>query len=374
MKPWVADNKEKRIYMLDILKIAAILMVVSEHMIIYSGIQEQVSPQSGIFAFIWILRSVDKCNINLFVLISGYFICAQPFKVKRIIVNILQVQFYSISGYGLAVLLGACEYTLKDLVKSVFPIFSRVYWFSTAYISLCLLAPILNCVISKVNQKQHKMLLFILYVVSTIYPNFFALTRESTGGGKTTGWFVVLYFTAAYVRKYGSAFFSGKYKTAGVALVTILMLWATKMLVVFGKGPMGISGIFFSNDSPLVYLSSLAIFMMALQINPEDGFSRRWGYLVEKLNKSGYAVYLVHDGYLRTVIWEGVNLSAIISKWYFIPAILGWPLMIYSGVVILDQVRIKIFVQIEKTYWFQRLNSLIGKLDFQINHLFEEEK
>lgn len=86
-----------RNYALDLLRILSMFMIVMLH----SGshgrtllISEGLTPYSIWFHFV---EALTICSVDVFVLISGYFLCTQQFKPSRIIKLYFAVVFYSIA-------------------------------------------------------------------------------------------------------------------------------------------------------------------------------------------------------------------------------------------------------------------------------------
>ena len=70
-----------------------------------------------IFLWIW-----GKIGVNVFVLISGWFLSqTNNFKWSKIIILWLQMFFYSIVVYLLFLLFGNEVFTIKSLIKRIFP-------------------------------------------------------------------------------------------------------------------------------------------------------------------------------------------------------------------------------------------------------------
>ena len=358
-------NKQRNLS-LDVLKIIAMLMVVSEHMLIYTGVMDSATIGSPQYIIIWLLRSLEKCNVNLFILISGYYLSTSEFKFSKVVLNILEVQFFSILSFVGTLALGEMSFSLKSLIKAIIPVIGNQYWFATTYISLYLLMPVLNFLIAKLNQKQHILTIGLVYVVQCIYPNFFYLTRSASGGGRNLSWFIVLYLTASYLHKYYQVKKTGKsFWLAVFGGMTICLSLSKILPAMIGNNQQNatiteLSSFFFSNDSPLVYISSCALFVVFLRFNKSPQ-----KLLIEKgiwlLSRSSFAVYLLHDGLLKSFIFGVINLNHYIDSAFLFFFIFIWPIIIYLVATLVDQPRILLFQQIAKLKFFEKASKYIDR-------------
>lgn len=137
----MAHQRDSKI---EFLRIIAMFLIILGHIIYYTNwhytamtLSHQVSIQS-----LWIGA---KLGVNLFFIITGYFLIRQTalksFKIAHLWITTL---FYSWTILMLTLIFYPHLLKLEPLIKSIFPIFGGYYWFITAYIFLILLAPILS--------------------------------------------------------------------------------------------------------------------------------------------------------------------------------------------------------------------------------------
>ena len=133
-------TKSKRLANIELLRILAMMMVVMLH---YLGKGELLPPMSlsmdmtGYVA--WILESLSVVAVNVYVLISGYFLVESDFKPGKILKIVLQVLFYTVLLTILAFsfgLVGKEELGFYNLIVQLFPFQLEQYWFMTSYLVL----------------------------------------------------------------------------------------------------------------------------------------------------------------------------------------------------------------------------------------------
>jgi surface polysaccharide O-acyltransferase-like enzyme len=178
---------------IELLRIFAILAVVTEHFIRQSGLLSGPNANSLINAF---LGSGGRISVNIFVMIGAWFLVDKPFKAERPIRLYLEVVFYSIPLTFAMLVLG--DYgSLQFVAQGLVPFFGRAVWFATAYISLILLSPFLNRVFTLPPQQQRLLmaLLFVLYCLVASVPSFTALDYIAD-----FSWFCVLYLFVGWAK------------------------------------------------------------------------------------------------------------------------------------------------------------------------------
>ena len=201
--------ESKRNYSLDLLKIVSIIFVIVLH---YNngemrGLLSNIQPGTSNYFIAHFTEILTIIACNLFVLISGYFLC-QSNKVKiRKIVDIINVLiFYGIVIYIVSILTGLTVFGKESLKLMILTIDNR--WFVNIYVLLYILHPYINKVISNTNKKQHTILILICVFFFSIWSSIIKPhgiinlnTFVSDSGYGITN-FIMLYFIGAYIRLY----------------------------------------------------------------------------------------------------------------------------------------------------------------------------
>ena len=69
----------------------------------------------------------------VYVIISGYMLVDKKFTVKRIIKLWLEVWFYSVTIGFICYATGITEFSLRGVVRMLFPVVFNEYWYMSAY-------------------------------------------------------------------------------------------------------------------------------------------------------------------------------------------------------------------------------------------------
>ena len=140
------------------------------------------------------LRSISFVCVNCFILISGYF--GIRWKIRSFSNLIFQILFWLAVGVAFAKFIGI-NYDGHIVNTCLSMINGR--WFIPAYISLYVIAPLLNAFIEKSSTKQLLRYIIIFYIFSTVY-GYFMFSKEFNGGMSLIS-LIGIYLTGAYLHR-----------------------------------------------------------------------------------------------------------------------------------------------------------------------------
>ena len=167
-------RKKPRMANLELLRCIAMMMVVVLHYLGKSGLLGNLERDNltTVNTAAWVLESFCIVAVNVYMLISGYFMCESTPKLSRLVKLWLQVWFYSM-GVGLLAqatgLMPKYEADTYYWITLILPVFMEHYWFITAYVFLYLFLPFVSAGIRKMTKPQMKradmdMIVFGIYV------------------------------------------------------------------------------------------------------------------------------------------------------------------------------------------------------------------
>ena len=118
---------------IELLRIVVMLMIIGCHFCTHGGFQFENSDFS--IPRLWwnLLEMGGNFGVVVFVLISGYFLIDDKeltIKPTKTIKLYGQILFYSITFWGLSLILGKDTLSLKSISTSIFPIASGQWWFA----------------------------------------------------------------------------------------------------------------------------------------------------------------------------------------------------------------------------------------------------
>ena len=282
----------------ELLRIFSMLLIVMHHYSIFGGF-DYMAPFSFRLYFVQCLSMGGKLGVNLFILISGFFLCKSTFKWQRLIKLELEVIFYSLVIAIIFLLTFPERISIKDIFIEITPLRSGNYWFYNAYFLLVLLSPFINKFILNLEKNDFQkllILLFILWVVIPIFPKVSALEFSNLG------WFVFLYLCAAYIRFFSEDFSKDHkfYILIGITfyLLTLLSVLLFDLLGILHKGFQSKFDYFIQMNSLLVFSSSIFLIIGCSKWN--TGCKK----IINLIASTTFGIYLIHDNHiLYSFLW-----------------------------------------------------------------------
>lgn len=278
-------------------------------------------------ALLRVLTSLFVCSVNVFVLISGYFLSAST---KRNFGKPIELLFKIIGSslliYGVALLTKQDDFSIKSIVGCFIP----RNWFVFLYIALYIISPYLNIIIDKLSKEQYWRFLVILFAVFSVYPFLVDVAHQLTGYsfsstvglyGSHYGYsivnFILLYFLGGGVHKNLFQLSERQNIIALCGTVLILTMWSyLDKFTGYEVEPNAWEYI-----NPLVIIEALLVFML---------FNRKKTHnkIINKLSSACFAMYLLHP-----IAINNLDIRSIVSNSPFI--VLGLMILCATGTFVL---------------------------------------
>ncbi|MBQ3789451.1 MAG: acyltransferase [Lachnospiraceae bacterium] len=299
----------------ELLRILAMLAIIASHYATKGGFT--YTDGSGLSAGRWFLQffSLGGFGDDLFILISAYFLSekrkSKPSKALRLAGVTL---FYSLLFYLIFVLLlgGGTEYdrSWEKLLRILLPVPFGGYWFITDYIVLYLTAPYLNRMLDTLDEKTHRRLMLGGICMFSLTPS--VLRADFGAAGSWLPWFVVLYLTGTYIRRYADEGQGPLAELSGNRIKLLLLFTGTLLLrglliaIIDQVSPR--VGFFVPYESKLSEIDQFLFFLPAAALFL---LLRRAGIggtaLLYETAASVLGVYLIHNNeYLKNVLWHDI--------------------------------------------------------------------
>ena len=290
-----------------------------------------------------------KVGVNVFVLISGYFLVASEstvVNIRRLFKFWGQLLFYSMGLFLVFALLHTQDCSIKTLIRSLTPVTATTWWFASAYFMLYLIHPFLNLFLGSLSKRAYQSLLVVMILVWSV-PSAFTHGAFRYIQGGSLSWFVILYAIAGYARLHG---FNKRLTSKTYCLLFLGSSSLTYLsYVVFVI--MGIRWSVFATHASHFYgmekistlMTSVSLFMAFVTMKMNH---HRW---VNILASTTFGVYLIHDYALsRPLLWHDVfGNSQYQDSLLLIPYSIVVVIVVYVSCAVIDLVRLKVF---EKPY------------------------
>ena len=197
----VSEKQTTRNSTFELLRIISMILIVAYH----AGRSIDVS-QLSIFnrGMFYLISSWGILGVDLFVIISAWFLCEQKFRTTKLISLIFEVITYVFAFTILSVIWNTYKAGGGEAFVAVLrhhaseflsPFWANEYWFITAYIFMLLIAPFINKLHEFFDQKSLKTLLVLF--------SFIPVYSTINGGGviKDVMNFCYIYFLISYLKR-----------------------------------------------------------------------------------------------------------------------------------------------------------------------------
>lgn len=317
---------------IELLRILSMLFIICSHFCVHGGFETNEMSFS-INKIILQIGVLGNLGVDVFVMISGYFLSQTDFKISRIVKVILQVSFYSISIFFILVGLKIVPLSIKATIKSIFPVLFNQYWFATTYVVVLLFSPFLNQFLNCLSKRKYLLFLCTVVIIWSVLPTFSAQSLASN----ETCQFVMFYSIGAYVRKNPSFHFCNKNRYWIVGISAFLLILSTVVLNLLAiKFPVFNYGTFFySRQSILIITLSYGLLLVFTNMKSISSV------FINSIASTVFGIYLIHDNtYLRPVIWKSIlNVKNYKESPYLVLYLLGCVMLVFTVCAIIDFIR-----------------------------------
>lgn len=275
--------------------------------------------------------------VNLYVMISGYFLVDLYFKLSRIVRTWTIACFYSCIITLLFMALKIAPFNMICLGKSIFPISTDAYWFVTQYIGLLILSPFLALVARQLSYRQYSFLLIsCAFICLSIIPDFPLGKRYNVAHGNSVWSFAYLFLVAGFIKHHLNNI-PKNYLLLTVILLALLTV-GCEVYLGYNKDIVNLSWL---NYNGLPFILSVAVFIMVRQLQvPQNGF---WNVMM-RCAPYTFGVYLIHDHLLvREWLWTTIPMQSFCSYLIFPFIVIGVCVAIFIVGVMIDFIRKKVF-------------------------------
>lgn len=205
---------KKRVVSIELLRILAMMMVVMLHYLGKGQLLPALTGEMSLNGYVaWGLESLSIVAVNVYMLISGYFLVNSQFKPARLVELLCRTLFYSVLVSVVLMAAGVISMdslTVNRMLEMIFPVQMEHYWFITAYVTMYLFSPVLSVAVRHMEQKQLKHTIIALLLFFGFSKSILPVELAMDHYGYDGLWFMCVFLVAAYIRLYGISFFVQK--------------------------------------------------------------------------------------------------------------------------------------------------------------------
>ena len=334
------DRETDRQSNIELLRIVVMAMIVGCHFATHGGFHYD-SHTITIPRLWWnFIEMGGNFGSDVFIIISAYFLINNrnlENSPKKIVKLWGQIFFYSVFSFFVAFLLGKGDTSLKNIIKTLFPITFDNWWFASTYFVMYLIHPYLNRLLQSLSKEVYQKLILFAFFIWSIIPTF---TTSSFQSNKLIE-FTLLYAIAGYIKIYGfqsniaskSWFKLWLFSSALTYLSCVIFLFLGTKFEFFSSHSL----YFYRRNSVLTIFRAVTFFMMFLTM--DLGVN----HLINKVASATFGVYLLHESnLLRLFLWKNVFHNADFqNSVLIIPYSLTVVLIVYIVCTLIELCRIR---------------------------------
>lgn len=268
-----------------------------------------VEPWSINQVILMALESICVCAVNLFVLISGYFMAnKKTADLLKPLSLIAQVIVYALAFYVLLVSCGILKFSVKSLINCFIP----NNWFVILYAVLFIISPYLNHLLNSLSLSSKKQFVAVLFVLFSLYPTITDLLSLWSGkdyigissigmDGSQNGYTIVNFILMYAIGNLLNSIEPRKQAYQGIALFIIVALvlgWAQLDNVMHH-----------SQHSSWAYCNPLLVIEAVLVFQIFRNFRIKESKIINRLASASFSVYILHTKVIRYV-----NTAAFVNR------------------------------------------------------------
>ncbi len=264
-----------------------------------------------------------KLGVDVFILISGYFMLGKKTRSLSLLRVIFETWFYSYIIFILFSIFDTSATEAFDIKVALLPILSSEYWFVTSYIGMMLLSPFVSFIWNRSSNPTKTKYMIIGFAIFSIIPTLTGYNPWSPN----LVWFVWLFMLGGYIREYRDD--PSKFKMNNI----LNPLWIpskigatsfTSLSIVFTLGSIvafeiAIKRLGIESLNSTYFIAANMVPTLFAAIGLLLCFSKlkdRSIPIIDLIAKTTFGIYLIHDNPLmRFWVWSKFELIYD-ANWY----------------------------------------------------------
>ena len=305
---------------IELLRVIAMLMVILIHGFWYGNFHPGfVSSGEVYYEFLDIIRLSFRPAVNIFILITGYFMARSKFDLKKSFTRAWdtysRVLFYSVILTVIFLILGpeyciparsAHSMEIKEIIlKGIFPLSSQTWYYLTNYILLCIFSPYINIVLQNLNKKDYKTLLIVATLFMSIWMSlikiypfsewFSIFTFSDIIDGKSIFSFIYIYIIGGYIGMHVQHNNEPKFTYLYASFFCLMINYLLSSIL---SEDVGYQAVSMNYSNPFVILQGVFMLLFFKDLH----FHSR---IINILASTTLGVYAIHEfTFVRSFLWE----------------------------------------------------------------------
>ena len=282
----------------------------------------------------WFLRSAFVCAVDLFFLISGYFMWQKKVvSLLKPVQLLFQVIFFNLAFYLFGVIVGNYVFSIKTLFANMIP----SNYFVILYCTVFILSPYTNKLLNQMHRSEMLRFVYIIFILFSIWPTLVDILSEFRGqeflGLSTIGLYgsqygyTIINFLMIYIIGAALNYLDIDNIKNSMLLITLLLC----VFLIMGWGvlddKMGYAEMptALSYCNPVVVLEAIIVFIIFLK-------KKYYNSHINRLARGTITVFLTHSHMLKYLRIEDyvngpfllIHIVLSVAGIYFIGIMIDW--------------------------------------------------
>lgn len=309
---------------MELLRIIAMFMIVLNHFASH-GFWPETDQLLISNILLDLFQIGGRLGVDLFVMISGYFLVTAGFKFKSMMRVALETILYWLF---FAVLFLSIDPGLVSSVRI------GIQWFPITYIGMFLFVPWLNIFISRTSRSELSRLLVVGFVVFSVIP-----TISINFVFSSFAWFLYLYLLAAFLRLYELPGFLKHPVRLFLICLSLIAISIIALNLLGTKLQFAANNTLFFREMNTVVTLGLALSIFLLARSFKIGSIG----IINTIASTTFGIYLISDNcFLRSWVFSHFSWVYYLPPINLVLSAVGISLIYFSACGVFDYIRQKL--------------------------------
>ena len=275
------------------------VLIVYHHFALDSkwNFEEELTPKRY---FMFAIASWGKVGVNLFMMLTGYFLNGRGVKASSVLRTWIRVIMWSWTIFTAMCFQRPMWW--NDIMESIFPVTFSGYWFVTSYIVTVLLSPALGKMAINLTRREYAGMLALMSYTLSI-STYFAFNYAYSD----VLWLMFLFLIGSFIHLHQSLF--AKISTQALvwclvwaAAVNLLSIyWVCTVQFQWAQDHGGPNFLMIHGYAPLALIISVLVFLLVGRLE----FRSK---IVNITASVTFGIYLIHENrFIRPLLWDWID-------------------------------------------------------------------
>lgn len=340
----------KRNSNIELLRIFSMLFIVFHHFIVH-GIEQSFTtqmPNASVHFLASFLASGGKLGVDIFMIISGYFMIRSTFHWSKFFNLLKQMLFYSLLFLGVNCYFHFIPLNALNILQSLLPFTYVGYWFMTCYLVIYLISPYINRLLKNLSYEEYNKFLLLIITLTFILPSVLPNSINILNNQLII--LIVCYIIGAYFFLYPQMI-NKKLTSFLIIFNALFILFSMLGVEVIGRyfhsnAILKHTNFFTADNSIFILGLSMGLVLISIQAKP------RHSKVINTISTTTLGIYLIHDNvFVRPTLWEHylhLNQYTNASPWHLLGFAFLSCISIFLICSLIEWVRLQLFSFIKK--------------------------